>query len=107
MEPGERHGSHDGAPSPAIRTIATPWADHAIRQIQQQFHRAAMAGSPMPGVYDRITHCLETHPQAPGPWLLFVIPAQAGIHCPRIAKGPMDSRFYGNDGKVCPDHWSR
>lgn len=67
VEPGERHGSHDGAPSPAIRTIATPRADHALRQIQQQFHRAAMAGSSMPCAYERIAHCLETHPQAPSP----------------------------------------
>jgi hypothetical protein len=65
VQPAERHGSHDGAPASAIGTVATQRIDHSLRQIQEQFHRAAVAGGSMLGVYDRAANRFEAHFAAP------------------------------------------
>ncbi|KAG1253118.1 hypothetical protein G6F68_011480 [Rhizopus microsporus] len=38
------HAGGDGATAPAHRAVAAAWVDDAVRQIQQQFDRAAVAG---------------------------------------------------------------
>lgn len=55
----QRYGGDDRAFAPANGAIAMSGIDNAIRQIQFQLHRAAMACSPMPGLYGDPANFLE------------------------------------------------
>jgi nicotinic acid phosphoribosyltransferase len=65
MKPAERHGSHNGTSTTAIRTVAATRIDHPIREIQEQFHSTTVTGSSMLSMYGRTTNCFEAHFAAP------------------------------------------
>ena len=66
MQPRPRHRGDDAAASPAQRAVAASRIDDAIRQIQFQYHGAAMARRAMPGqdgggadLFDHACACLD------------------------------------------------
>ncbi|KAG1253512.1 hypothetical protein G6F65_017435 [Rhizopus arrhizus] len=55
------HAGGDGATAPAHRAVAAAWVDDAVRQIQQQFDRAAVAGCAVPGLDRNAGHGCNAH----------------------------------------------
>jgi hypothetical protein len=61
MQPAERNRCHDSASASTVRTIAPPRIDHAIRKLQLQHHRTAMAGGSMRRLYNGLANLPELH----------------------------------------------